>query len=184
MSPFDHVLPAYADAFYSQKVLAEKAIAQVSDEALRTPLDENTNAIAVIMKHVSGNLRSRFTDFLYADGEKPWRDRDDEFVDNFRDRAEIIACWEAGWTCLFECLNSLQPDHLGWQVMIRGEGHTVPQALNRALAHVGYHTGQIVLSARLLSKANWRTITVPRGGSKQFNRARGFDQGMPGPTTH
>lgn len=184
MNYYDSVLPGYLDTFHSQKVLAEKAIVQVRDDLLRTPLDVNTNSIAVIMKHVSGNLRSRFTDFLHSDGEKPWRDRDDEFVDNFRDRAEVIACWEAGWTCLFECLRGLRAEHLAWQVTIRGEPHSVPHALNRALAHVGYHTGQIVLSARLLSHDNWQTITVPRGGTRQFNRARGFDPGAPGPDSH
>jgi hypothetical protein len=177
MNPYDNVLPAYIDTFYSQKELAEKAISQVSDELLRTPPDANTNSIAVIMKHISGNLRSRFTDFLHTDGEKPWRDRDDEFIDNFRDRAEIIAYWEAGWDVLFECLKNLRHDHLAWDVTIRGEAHSVPHALDRALAHVGYHTGQIVLTARFLCKDSWSTITVPRGGSKQFNRDRGFEPG-------
>jgi hypothetical protein len=177
MNPYDNVLPAYIDTFYSQKELAEKAISQVSDELLRTAPDANTNSIAVIMKHISGNLRSRFTDFLHTDGEKPWRDRDDEFIDNFRDRAEIIAYWEAGWDVLFECLKNLRHDHLAWDVTIRGEAHSVPHALDRALAHVGYHTGQIVLTARFLCKDSWSTITVPRGGSKQFNRDRGFEPG-------
>lgn len=177
MNPYDNVVPAYLDIFHSQKTLAERAIDQVPDDLLRAPLDSNTNSIAVIMKHVSGNLRSRFTDFLHADGEKPWRDRDDEFVDNFRDRAEILVYWEAGWDVLFECLKSLNSGHLAWEVSIRGEAHTVPHALNRSLAHVGYHVGQIVLTARLLCKDQWTTITVPRGGSKQFNRDRGFDIG-------
>lgn len=179
MSRRDDLAPAFLDAFIAQKQLAERAIEQVSSLDLRRPLDDNTNSIAVIMKHVGGNLRSRFTDFLNSDGEKPWRDRDDEFVDTFRSRDEIMAAWESGWSILTDTLAALRSEHLFWTVYIRGEPHTVPEALTRSLAHTSYHVGQIVLIARVHNKANWNTLTIPRGGSKEHNRSIGFDPTPP-----
>jgi hypothetical protein len=174
----DNTLTAFIEAFSSQKALAEKAIAQVSDEDLRRAPDENTNSIAVIIKHLSGNLVSRFSDFLTTDGEKPWRDRDAEFVDSFAPgpagRSEIMGAWEQGWSVLFATLAALQPEHLDWQVFIRGEPYFVPGALTRSLAHTSYHVGQIVLTARLMNRSNWKTITIPRGHSKAFNTQMGF----------
>jgi hypothetical protein len=164
-------LPAAIATFRKQKQMAEKAIAQVSDEQLHRPLDANTNSIAVIMKHLGGNLKSRWTDFLTTDGEKPWRNRDDEFVDSFRSRAEVIDVWESGWAVLLSSLESLTEADLPREVTIRGEAHTVPLAILRALDHCGYHVGQIVLTARLLVGDNpWQTLTIPRGGSQQFNQ--------------
>lgn len=182
----DNVLSSFIDAFHAQKALADKAIAQVSDDALRKPLDENTNSVAVIMKHVAGNLISRFTDFLTTDGEKPWRDRDAEFADTFpsgeQGRAEILAFWEGGWNCLFDSLGQLRGEHLEWQVFIRGEPYYVSGALARSLAHTSYHVGQIVMTSRVMAKGNWKTITIARGKSKQFNASLGFSQteGNPG----
>ena len=154
----------------ANKGLADKAIAQVSDEALRTALDANTNSIAVIMKHVAGNLTSRWTDFLTSDGEKPWRNRDDEFVDTFANRDEMLADWEQGWGRFFATLESLTTDDLGRTVTIRGEVHSVPLAVSRALAHCAYHIGQIVMIARILARDEWTTLTIPRGGSSNFNQ--------------
>jgi Protein of unknown function (DUF1572) len=166
-SPF---LPAAVATFRKQKQMAEKAIVQLSEEQLRTALDANTNSIAVIMKHLGGNLRSRWTDFLTTDGEKPWRDRDDEFVDTFKSRDEMLAAWEAGWAALFATLDSLHEADLDRDVTIRGEVHSVPLAILRALDHCGYHVGQIVLTARLLVGNNdWKTLTIPRGQSQKFN---------------
>ena len=170
----DNVLHGYLDAFHAQKNLADRAIAQIADADLRRPLDENTNSIAVIMKHVSGNLISRFTEFLTTDGEKPWRDRDAEFTDTFRDRSEIIAYWEGGWNTLFDTFASLRPEHLDWQVFIRGDPFYVPGALARSLAHTSYHCGQIVLTSRLMAKDKWEVITIPRGQSKKFNLQMGY----------
>lgn len=175
MAQRDDLVPAFVDAFAAQKDLAERAIAQISDLDLRRPLDENTNSIAVIMKHVGGNLRSRFTDFLNSDGEKAWRNRDDEFIDTFRSRDEVVAAWESGWSTLYDTLGALRPEHLFWTVYIRAEPHTVTEALTRSLAHTSYHVGQIVLIARLLSKSNWNTLTIPRGGSKAHNQRVGYD---------
>ncbi|HMN41614.1 MAG TPA: DUF1572 family protein [Phycisphaerales bacterium] len=174
----DHTLSAFIESFAAQKSLADRAIEQVSDEDLRRALDANTNSIAVIMKHVSGNLVSRFTDLLTSDGEKPWRDRDAEFNDTFAPgapgRAEILATWESGWTVLFETLAALRPEHLDWQVFIRGESYFVPQALARSLAHTSYHVGQIVQTARVVCGEKWETITIARGGSRAFNAEMGF----------
>lgn len=174
MNGGDIVISSYLDAFTAQKNLADKAIAQVSDIDLRRPLDANTNSIVVIMKHLAGNFISRYTEFLTSDGEKPWRDRDAEFVDTFRDRAEAIAYWEGGWRCMFDAVSALRSEHFGWTVTIRGEPYTVPGALARSLAHTGYHVGQIVLIARVLTPDTWKTITIPRGQSKAFNANMGF----------
>ena len=164
-------LAACIDSFRTNKRLADRAIAQVDDEHLRIPLDEQTNSIAVIMKHVAGNLRSRWTDFLASDGEKPDRNRDDEFVDTFASRDEILAYWEQGWARLFATLESLGNDDLARTVTIRGEPHIVPLAIARSLGHTCYHIGQIVMVARIHAGENWDTLTIPRGGSEQFNQA-------------
>jgi hypothetical protein len=156
-------------AFRSNKRWADKAVAQLPDDKLHVALDPNTNCIAVIMKHVAGNLLSRWTDFLTTDGEKPWRNRDDEFVDTLTAREELIAYWESGWQRLFDSLVGLKADDLGRTVTIRGERHTVPLAIQRSLAHCGYHVGQIILIARLLAGDHWTTITIPRGASASYN---------------
>jgi hypothetical protein len=170
-------------AFRSNKGWADKAIAQLPDEKLHVALDPNTNCVAVIMKHVAGNLLSRWTDFLTSDGEKPWRNRDDEFVDSFARRADLLDYWERGWNRLFETLGSLMPGDLGKTVLIRGEPHSVPLAIHRSLAHCGYHVGQIILIARILAGDNWQTITIPRGKSATFNQTvwgKGHYQPKPG----
>jgi hypothetical protein len=163
-------LSAIVNAFEGNKRLADRAVVQVPDEKLHIALDANTNSIAVIMKHVAGNLISRWTDFLTTDGEKPWRNRDDEFVDVFASREELLAYWERGWICLFDALNRLNEDDLARTVAIRGEPHTVPLALARSLGHTCYHVGQIVQVARIHVGDNWNTLTIPRGGSEQYNR--------------
>lgn len=163
-------LDATVYAFRTNKLWADKAIAQVTDENLHVALDANTNSIAVIMKHVAGNLLSRWTDFLTTDGEKPWRNRDDEFVDTFTTRDKVLGFWESGWQRLFDSLASLSADDLEKTVTIRGEPHTVPLAIQRSLSHCGYHAGQIILIARVLAGENWETITIPRGASAGFNQ--------------
>jgi hypothetical protein len=163
-------LSAAINAFEANKRLADRAVGQVPDEKLHVALDEHTNSIAVIMKHVAGNLTSRWTEFLTSDGEKPWRNRDDEFVDSFGNRAELLDCWERGWDCLLGTLHRLTPEDLGRTVTIRGEPHSVPLALQRSLGHTCYHIGQIVQFARIHAGDNWQTLTIPRGGSQQFNQ--------------
>ena len=164
------VISGAISAFGSNKGWADKAISQLSDDKLHVALDTNTNSVAVIMKHVAGNLLSRWTDFLTTDGEKPWRNRDDEFVDTFSDREQLIAFWESGWTTLFNSLSALCGSDLAKSVTIRGELHSVPLAIQRSLAHSTYHIGQIVLVSRILAGDNWTTITIARGGSTNFNQ--------------
>jgi hypothetical protein len=164
------VITSAVVALRSNKGWADKAIAQLPDESLHVALDSNTNSVAVIMKHVAGNLLSRWTDFLTTDGEKPWRNRDDEFVDSFAVRHEVLDYWEKGWNRLFETLGSVRPSDLARTVLIRGEPHSVPLAIHRSLAHCAYHVGQIIMIARILAGDVWQTITIPRGGSAAFNQ--------------
>ncbi|QDV36396.1 DUF1572 family protein [Tautonia plasticadhaerens] len=170
-------LAAIINTFEANKRLADRAVEQVPDDMLHVPPDEHTNSIAVIMRHVSGNLASRWTDFLATDGEKPWRNRDGEFEDAPASRAELLETWERGWACLFETLRSLGPDDLEVTVTIRGEPHSVPLALSRSLGHTCYHVGQIVQVARIHAGEAWETLTIPRGGSAQYNEA---NWGQPG----
>ena len=163
-------LSATINAFEANKRLADRAVEQVTDEKLHVTLDEYTNSIAVIMKHVAGNLTSRWTDFLATDGEKPWRNRDEEFVDSFGSRRELLEFWERGWACLLGTVKSLKAQDLTRTVLIRGEPHSVPLALERSLGHTCYHIGQIVQVARIHAGSNWKTLTIPRGESEQFNR--------------
>jgi hypothetical protein len=164
-------LSATCNAFEANKRMADRAVEQVPDDKLHVALDANTNSIAVTMKHVAGNLISRWTDFLTTDGEKPWRNRDDEFVDSFDSRADLLEFWERGWACLRTALDRLSPEDLRQTVSIRGEPHSVPLALERSLAHTAYHIGQIVQLARFHAGEQWNTLTIPRGGSEQFNKA-------------
>src|SRR5262245_58573400 len=170
-------LSAVVNTFLANKRLADRAVEQVPDDKLHVPLDANTNSIAVIMKHIAGNLLSRWTDFLTTDGEKPDRNRDDEFVDSFRSRAELLERWERGWTCLFDTLAGLSPDDLGKTVLIGGEPHSGPLAVERSLGHTCYHIGQIIQVARIHAGETWNTLTIPRGGSAQFNKS---NWGQPG----
>jgi hypothetical protein len=164
------IIAAAINAFEANKRMADRAVAQVPDDKLHVALDANTNSIAVIMKHVAGNLLSRWTDFLTTDGEKPWRHRDGEFVESFKSRAELLEFWERGWACLIKTLRSLTPEDLGKTVFIRGEPHSVPLALERSLGHTCYHIGQIVQVARIHAGEQWNTLTIPRGKSEEFNK--------------
>jgi uncharacterized protein DUF1572 len=156
--------------FRYYKNLAERAMAQVSDEQLFTVLDHEMNSIAVIVKHMAGNMRSRWTDFLTTDGEKPNRRRDDEFVDPPATREALLAAWEEGWQCLFGALEPLSEQDLQRTVTIRGEAHSVMQAINRQVAHYSYHCGQIVLLAKHFKHAEWQSLSVPRRQSEDFTR--------------
>jgi hypothetical protein len=162
---------AVMNAFQANKRLADGAIAQTPDDKLHLALDANTNSIAVVMRHVAGNLASRWTDFLTTDGEKPWRNRDGEFLESQTSRTALLKVWERGWACLFGALAGLQPEDLARTVMIRGEPHSVPLAMTRSLGHTCYHIGQIVQVARIHAGTQWTTLTIPRGGSRQFNES-------------
>ena len=180
------VIPAFASEFRRYRSLAERATAQVSWDDLRISLDRETNSIAVIMKHVGGNLRSRWTDALTTDGEKPWRDRDGEFIDDFANdhtgREQLTQAWEAGWSVLEAQLATFTDPDLARTLTIRGEPHTLALALARSLSHTAYHCGQIVQISRVLASragTEWKTLTVPRGGTKEFNRGMGYTPPSP-----
>src|ERR1700722_11119012 len=152
--------------FRYYKNLVERAMAQVTDDQLLAVLDTEANSIAVIVKHMSGNMRSRWTDFLTSDGEKPGRDRDAEFSDPPTTRAALLELWEDGWQCVLGTMESLSDADLGRTITIRGEAHSVMQAINRQLAHYPYHCGQIVFLAKHLRHDNWKSLSVPRGASQ------------------
>jgi len=156
--------------FRYYKRLAERAMEQVTDEQLFAVLDREANSIAIIVKHMAGNMRSRWTDFLTTDGEKPNRDRDSEFVDPPATRSDVLAAWEDGWNRLFTALEPLTDADLGRTVTIRGEAHSVMQAINRQLAHYPHHVGQIVLLAKHFACDRWQSLSVPRNKSAEFNR--------------
>jgi hypothetical protein len=156
--------------FRYYKRLAERAMEQVTDEQLFTVIDHEANSIAIIVKHMAGNMRSRWTDFLTTDGEKPNRDRDSEFVDPPFARRDLLAAWEDGWNRLFTALEPLTDADLGRTVTIRGEAHSVMQAINRQLAHYPHHVGQIVLLAKHFACDRWQSLSVPRNKSAEFNR--------------
>jgi Protein of unknown function (DUF1572) len=158
------------DLFRYYKRLAERAMDQVSDEQLYATIDAETNSIALVVKHMAGNMRSRWTDFLTTDGEKPDRDRDGEFVDPPATRAALLRDWEDGWARVLAALEALSDADLGRTVTIRGEAHSVMQAINRQIAHYANHVGQIVMLAKHLAHDRWQTLTVPRKGSAEFNR--------------
>jgi predicted secreted protein len=179
MSPDRTSVGAFEAEFNSVRANAEKAIVQLDDDQIRKRLDDRSNSVAVIMKHLGGNLRSRFTNFLSEDGEKPWRDRDEEFIDSFAPggagRREIVDHWDRGWSCVIAEIGMLTDADLGKTVTIRGEPHSVARALARSVAHVSYHTGQIVMIARtIVGPGSWRTITIARGGSAEYNRKLGY----------
>jgi len=156
--------------FRYYKKLSEGAMEQVSDDQLFTALDEEMNSIAIIVKHMAGNMRSRWTDFLTSDGEKPDRNRDTEFVAPPATRGDLMRVWNDGWERIFQALEPLSNKDLEREVLIRGEAHSVMQAINRQLAHYAYHCGQIVFLAKHLKGNNWKTLSVPRNKSADFNR--------------
>ena len=152
------------------KRLAEGAFAQLRDEDFFLQLDDEANSIAILIKHLAGNMRSRFLNFLASDGEKPDRNRDQEFIlDPQPSRPELMRWWEAGWKYVFEAITPLQPEDLARVVTIRGEPHTVLQAIHRQVAHYAYHVGQIVLLAKHIRGADWESLSVPRGKSAEYN---------------
>jgi hypothetical protein len=156
--------------FHQYKKLAEGAMAQATDEQLYVTLDPEANSIALVVKHMAGNMRSRFTEFLTSDGEKPDRDRDSEFLDPPPTREALMQVWENGWRCVFAALEPLTDADLGRTVTIRGEAHSVMQAINRQLAHYASHCGQIVLLAKHFQHDRWKSLSVPKNRSAEVNR--------------
>lgn len=149
--------------------LGDKALAQIDDEHIHWQPSPESNSVAIIVKHLNGNMRSRFTDFLTADGEKPWRDREAEFENDYANKEELLAAWNEGWECFFNAVNPLKDRDLDKIIYIRNEGHTVLEALSRQLAHYPYHIGQLVYLCRLLAGEKWQSLSIPKGGSRAFN---------------
>lgn len=162
--------------FNYYKGLGEKAMAQLPDEKLFWQYNEESNSIATIVKHVSGNMLSRWTDFLTSDGEKDWRNRDAEFENDIKTKGELYEQWNGGWECLFNALNPLTDGDLQKIVYIRNEAHTVIDAINRQLAHYPYHIGQMVFIAKMAADSEWKSLTIPKGKSGVFNEKK-FSEG-------
>ncbi len=164
-----HYLDEARRQMRGQKRLADAAIAQLKDEELFVTLDPESNSVATLIKHLAGNMRSRFSDFLTTDGEKPDRFRDREFELNAATtRADVMSWWEQGWAQVFNTLDALQPEDVTRKVTIRGEPHSVLQAINRQIAHYGGHIGQIIFLAKHLRSDEWKTLSIPRGRSEDY----------------
>ena len=177
-----HYLDEIRRQLRGYKRLGEGAIAQVKDDELLTTLDPEANSVAITIKHIAGNMRSRFADFLTSDGEKPDRHRDQEFeITPNLSRDELMRWWQTAWEHVFSSVGSLTPDDVMRTITIRGEPHTVVQALNRALAHYAYHIGQIVFLAKHFRSTEWKSLSIPRGKSEEYNRTAG-EQRKPGPS--
>lgn len=155
--------------FLYYKMLGEKAMEQLEPEQLFVSVNEDTNSIAVIVKHLSGNMLSRWTDFLTTDGEKETRNRDGEFENDLQTKDQLLTVWNTGWDCFLGALDSLQPEQLSEIIYIRNEGHTVIEAINRQLAHYPYHVGQIVFYAKQLKKSGWNSLSIPKNKSNSYN---------------
>ena len=164
------ILSVAIDELQKIKRLADKSIAQLSDAQLRLTLDPEANSVAILMRHMAGNMRSRWVNFLTSDGEKPDRMRDQEFEDPGQTREELLAEWEEGWRCVFGALTPLADADLQRTVMIRGEAHTVYKAISRQVAHYAGHAYQILMLAKHLRGKEWKTLSIPRGQSDEFNR--------------
>lgn len=165
--------------FRNYKALGDKALAATPDAHLHSELDPNSNSIAVTVKHVGGNLRSRFSDFLTADGEKPDRNRDGEFeITGSASRADILGWWDLGWTTALASIEALRPEDLDRTVHIRGEAFAVVEALNRSVTHTAYHVGQIVYLARHFAGPAWKSLSIPKGASSAFRRGDFKDKGI------
>ncbi|NND93243.1 MAG: DUF1572 family protein [Flavobacteriales bacterium] len=173
------VLSGYVKQFEYYRSLGERAMAQISDEDLHWRLTNEDNSIAVIVKHLCGNMLSRWSDFMSSDGEKTWRERDAEFEVDEASLEVIMAWWNRGWDCLFSALAPLTDEELSMTVLIRNQEHTVQEAINRQLAHYSYHIGQIVLIAKMRAGSTWQALSIPRSESKAFN-AKKFEQSEQG----
>ena len=161
--------------FEYYKMLGDKTFSQLQDEQLFWTYNNESNSVATIVKHLWGNMLSRWTDFLTTDGEKEWRDRDAEFDNDIKSREELIDKWNEGWLCLFNALNPLTTDDLNKIIYIRNQGHTVTEAINRQLAHYPYHIGQIVFIGKMLADKGWTSLSIPKGNSQTYN-AEKFSQ--------
>ena len=155
--------------FEYYKILGEKTFDQLEDQGLFWQYNEASNSIAIIVKHLWGNMLSRWTDFLTTDGEKEWRNREGEFEADIKTRTELFEKWNEGWACVFDALDSINESNFDTTIYIRNMGHTIPEAVNRQLAHYAYHIGQIVYIGRMVKDAEWQSLSIPKGKSKEYN---------------
>jgi hypothetical protein len=169
MEASESYLESVKKQFLYYKMLGEKAMDQLEPEQLFVTINEDTNSIATIIKHISGNMLSRWTNFLTSDGEKEWRNRDAEFENDLQSKEEVLATWNKGWDVFLDTLNSLKPKQLSDIIYIRNEGHTVIEAINRQLAHYPYHIGQIVFYAKQLKNNDWESLSIPKNKSGNYN---------------
>ena len=167
-------LNATIKQFEYYKALGDKTIAQLSEDQLFFKLDGFSNSISVIVNHLHGNMRSRWTNFLSEDGEKDWRNRDAEFMDTITSKSELLDKWEEGWMCLFEALYSITPTNFNQPIFIRNQQHSIIEAFNRQMTHYAYHVGQIVFIGKHLKSTDWKSLSIPKGKSAQFNEEKFF----------
>tara|TARA_R100001369_G_C3294631_1_gene164566 strand:+ start:575 stop:1126 length:552 start_codon:yes stop_codon:yes gene_type:complete len=165
-------LPSTIKQFKYYKSLGDKTISQLTFEDLQNEVAKDSNSIAIIVKHLVGNMLSRWTDFLTEDGEKKWRQRDEEFEDTFASKVELIKAWQNGWDCLFNALKHLSENDLEHIIYIRNQGHSVTEAIHRQMMHYGYHIGQIVFLGKLIKVNNWQSLSIPKGQSKVHNKTK------------
>lgn len=156
--------------FVYYKTLGDKTLSILSDNDIHYTYNDASNSIAIIVKHISGNMLSRWTNFLTEDGEKPWRNRDAEFEENYADKAEMLVDWEKGWACLFNALDQINEANFNDLVYIRNQGHTITEAINRQLAHYPYHIGQLVFLGKMLKDTDWVSLSIPKNQSTTYNQ--------------
>ena len=165
-------LPSIIKQFEYYKSLGDKTFEQLNDEQIHWQYNSESNSIAVIVKHIVGNMLSRWTNFLTEDGEKTWRKRDEEFEDTSTSKEEMLKSWEEGWNCLFDAIKPLKEEQLEQIIYIRNQGHTVTEAVNRQLAHYSYHIGQIVFLGKMITDNNWKSLSIPKGNSASYNQEK------------
>ena len=168
----DNYLESARQQFSYYKSLGDKTFQQLTDDQLYWQYNEETNSIAIIVKHLVGNMLSRWTNFLTEDGEKPWRHRDTEFEAPYPSKEAMLSAWEQGWQCLFDAINPLTNDDLDRVIYIRNEGHTVVEAINRQLCHYAYHVGQLVHTGKMLKGTAWNSLSIPKNQSDNYNRKK------------
>ncbi len=168
----ENYLESVKKQFEYYKLLGERTFAQLKENELFRQFNPESNSIAIIVNHLWGNMKSRWTDFLTSDGEKEWRNRDLEFEPVIKTKTELLEKWNDGWACLFKALNSINADNFDTEIYIRNQGHSIVEAINRQLGHYAYHVGQIVLIGRVIKGAEWKSLSIPKGKSAEFNREK------------
>lgn len=172
MNKSENRLDGTNQLFKYYKSLTEKSIEQISIEQIHESPNPGQNSIAILMKHIAGNMISRWTNFRTEDGEKPWRNRETEFIDDFKSEEELMDYWEKGWSVLFDALESIDNDELDSIIYIRNDGHKLIEAVERHLAHIAYHSGQIVYLAKMYSGDDWQSLSIPKGKTEEYNRKK------------